>query len=304
MIWVYEKTIITIKTIRENKVAFVLLIPLIIFLVLLMWYPFLRGIWISFHRWSFMGEHRPWVGLKNYAWFFNSDYFYTSLISTLVYIGGTVLQLAFALIAAIAINQKFVRGKIFWHGVTLLPYSMPPVVTGVIWLFLLDPDLGMVQHYLQQFEIINRPIYWMVETWPARLVVTWGLCWTFWPFMFIIIYASLQSIPESHYEAAAIYGASWWQTLTRVILPQIKNAILIVLIVRLSWNLSKVSQIFQMTQGGPGYDTSILPILMYRLAYYSNDFGKAYTVGMFLLVLIIIIIAPIAKAVHKAFREA
>jgi ABC-type sugar transport system permease subunit len=121
--------------------------------------------------------------------------------------------------------------------------------------------------------------------------------------MFVIIYAALQSIPRAHYEAAEIYGASWWTTIIKVVIPQIKNSILIALIVRLSWNLSKISQILQMTQGGPGYDTSILPVFMYREAYSSNEFGRAYAIGIFLLVLIMIIIAPIVRKVHIAFKE-
>jgi multiple sugar transport system permease protein len=289
--------------IRENALAYGLLLPLIFFLILLMWYPFLKGIWISFHRWPFMGQTHAWVGLSNYTWFIKSGYLGTSIVATLVYIGGTFLQLAIAVIAAVAVDQKFVRGKTLWHGICLLPYSMPPVVTGVIWLFLLDPDLGMVQHYLQKFSVLSKPVYWMVATWPARVVVTWCLSWTFWPFMFVIIYAALRSIPQCHYEAAEIYGASWWTTTTKVVLPQIKNSVLIAVIVRLSWNLSKISQVLQMTQGGPGYDTSILPVFMYREAYSSSDFGKAYAIGMFLLILIIIIISPIVKMVHKAFKE-
>lgn len=290
-------------TLRENSLAYGLLVPLIAFLILLMWYPFVKGFWMSFHRWPFMGQKHTWVGLGNYLWFIKSGNFATSIVATLVYIAGTFIQLALAVIAAIAVDQKFVKGKTLWHGICLLPYSMPPVVTGVIWLFLLDPDLGMVQHYLQQFSILEEPVYWMVSTWPARLVVTWCLSWTFWPFMFVIIYAALQYIPQSHYEAAEIYGASWWTTTTRVVLPQIKNSVLIAFIVRLSWNLSKISQVLQMTQGGPGYDTSILPVFMYREAYYSNDFGRAYAIGIFLLILVMIIIAPMVKMIHKAFKE-
>jgi len=289
--------------VRENTLAYGLLIPLITFLVLMMWYPFVKGIWISFHHWPFMGQKHTWVGLDNYLWFLKSGNFGTSIVATLVYIAGTFIQLALAVIAAVAVDQKFVKGKTLWHGIYLLPYSMPPVVTGVIWLFLLDPDLGMAQHYLQQFSILQEPVYWMVSTWPARLVVTWCLSWTFWPFMFVIIYAALQAIPRSHYEAAEIYGASWWTTTTRVVLPQIKNSVLIAFIVRLSWNLSKISQVLQMTQGGPGYDTSILPVFMYREAYYSNNFGRAYAIGIFLLILVLIIIAPMVKMIHRAFKE-
>lgn len=295
---------VVLKNLRENKVSYAFLIPLLLFLFLVLWYPFIRGIWISFHEWPFMGQRVKWVGIQNYIWFLNSDLLFTSFIATLVYAGGILLQLLLALTAAIALHQKFVRLKFFWHGAFLIPYTMPPVVTGAIWLFLLDPDIGMIQHYLQEFGLISQPIYWMVQTWPARLVITWGLSWTFWPFMFVVIYAALQSIPDSHYEVAEIFGAGWWQKLRRITLPQVKNAMLVAVIIRLAWNMSKVSQVFQLTQGGPGYETSIFPVLMYRFAYYSNEFGKAYSIGIFLLIFVLIMILPVVRMVQKGLKKA
>ena len=109
----------------------------------------------------------------------------------------------------------------------IISYAMPPVVVGAIWLFLLDPSLGMITHYLLAFGIIDQPIYWFSENLWAKWMITLVASWTFWPFMFLIILSSLQSIPESHYELAEIYGANLWQRFVTVTWPNIRGAILV-----------------------------------------------------------------------------
>jgi ABC-type sugar transport system permease subunit len=101
--------------------------------------------------------------------------------------------------------------------------------------------------------------------------------------MFLIILASRESIPDEYYETAQVYGSNRVQTFLRITLPQLKSAILVALSIRLVWNLAKVSQAFQLTQGGPGYETSVLGVLLYRFAYSDGQFGMGFAVGMFLL---------------------
>ena len=113
--------------------------------------------------------------------------------------------------------------------------------------------------------------------------------------MFLILLASLQSIPQSFYELAEVYGANLWQRFRVVTLPHIRGAILTAVIIRIVWNLAKIDQPFQLTGGGPGYETSVLSILTYRFAYLSANFGKAFTVGLFLVVFTTILIAPFLR---------
>ena len=229
---------------------------------------------------------------------------WTAIRATLIYSLSTLFQLILALAAALALKQKFVGWKPLWRGIMIISYAMPPVVVGAIWLFLLDPSLGMITHYLIEFGIIDYPIYWFSENLWAKWMITLVASWTFWPFMFLIILSSLQSIPESHYELAEIYGANMWQRFVTVTWPNIKGAIIVVVILRLAFNLAKIDQPFTLTGGGPGYETSVLSILMYRFAFMSGDFGMAFTVGMFLVAMTALLILPFAWVFQRQFRTA
>lgn len=279
------------------------LFPTLAFLIFLIWLPFIQGVWMSFHYWPMIGEPK-WEGLENYRDFLAADYFWVVIKATIVYSFSTALQLGMALVAALALNQKFIPLKQVWRGIMLMPYAMPPVVTGAIWLYLLDPNMGMVMHYLQKFGIISQPIYWASDSTWAKVVITLVASWTFWPFMFLIILAQLQAVPESYYELAEVYGANLWQRFRTVTLPHIKGAMLTAVIIRIVWNLAKIDQPFQLTGGGPGYETSVLSILTYRFAYLSGDFGMAFTVGIFLVLFTFILIGPFLKKFQAQITKA
>jgi ABC-type sugar transport system permease subunit len=266
---------------KEDWFAYALLLPTILFLVLLLWLPFARGIWMSFHQWPFLGEPQ-WIGMENYSYLFSWDAFYTSISATAIYATAIIIQLVLAVTAALAVAQLS-RFQNIVSGSLLVSYTMPPVVTGTIWLYLLNPSIGPVFTWLTNIGLLNSAIYWPVNGMTAITVVTLVTAWTFWPFMFIIILASRQSIPEEHYETARVYGASRWKMLRRITLPQLKSAILIAFSIRFIWNLSKISQPLQLTGGGPGYETSILAVLMYNLAYLDGRLGLSYAVGVVLL---------------------
>jgi ABC-type sugar transport system permease subunit len=245
-----------------------------------------------------------WRGLGNYRDFITADYFWTSIEATLTYSLSTLFQLILALVAALALKQTFVPMKPVLRGVMIIAYAMPPVVVGAIWLFLLDPNLGMITNYLLELGIIDYPIYWFAENTWAKWMITLIASWTFWPFMFLIILSSLQAIPQSQYELAEIYGANLWQRFVTVTWPNIQGAILVVVILRLAFNLAKIDQPFQLAGGGPGYETSVLSILMYRFAFMSGDFGMAFTVGMFLVLMTALLLAPFAILYQHHLRQA
>jgi multiple sugar transport system permease protein len=288
--------------VEERWLIVLFLLPTTLFMLLLLWLPFLQGIWMSLHNWPFMGQP-TWRGLDNYRTFITSDYFWTSIEATLIYSLSTLFQLILALGAALALKQAFVPAKSLLRGIMIISYAMPPVVVGAIWLFLLDPSLGMITNSLINFGIIDFPIYWFAENTWAKWTITLIASWTFWPFMFLIILASLQAIPQSQYELAEVYGANLWQRFVTVTWPHIQGAILVVVILRLAFNLAKIDQPFTLTGGGPGYETSVLSILMYRFAFMSGDFGMAFTVGMFLVLMTVILLAPFAILYQRHLRQ-
>lgn len=271
------------ETLSEHRFSYLFLLPTLLFLLILMWIPFLRGIWMSFHEWPFIGDP-TWVGIDNYMYLFGWDAFYTSIKATVLYGLGTVAQLVIAIVAALLV-ANLNRFKSTVSGIMLISYTMPPVVTGTLWMYLMNPSVGPIFAYLTENNILDQAIFWNTQGDAALAVVTGVMVWTFWPFMFLIILASLENIPEEHYETGRIYGANRLQQFQHITLPQIKSAILIAVSIRIIWNLVKVSQPLQMTGGGPGYDTSILAILLYRFAHNDGAMGIAYAVGMVLLVI-------------------
>ncbi|WP_121743525.1 carbohydrate ABC transporter permease [Natronorubrum halophilum] len=267
----------------ENWFAYLLIMPVLLFLVVLMWLPFMQGIYMSFNEWPFGGDP-TWVGLANYEFLLNWEPFYTSLKATVIFSLTTLFQLVVALAAALAVRELR-RGKSFVSAAFLLSYTMPPLVIGTIWAYLLEPDFGPVFGYLTQWNVLEETIYWGSSGSMSLAVVIFVTTWTFWPFMFLIISASLESIPEELYESARMYGANPLQTFLRVTLPQLKSAILVALSIRIIWNMTKISQVLQLTNGGPGYDTSILAVLLYQFAYERGQMGVSYAIGIVLLLM-------------------
>lgn len=267
--------------IKENWFAYALFLPTLVLLLLVVWVPMLQGVWMSLHHWPISGTPE-WIGLENYRYLFTWDAFWTSLKATIIYSMVTFLMLGVALVAALIVanidNFQNLLSMVF-----MVPYTMPPVVTGTVWMFLLHPDLGPVFNYAIDMGLLEQTIYWSTEGSTALAVIMGAITWTFWPFIFLILLATLESIPEEQYESARMYGANRFQQFWHVTLPQLKSAILVAISIRMVWNLTKVSQPLQLTGGGPGYETSLLSILLYRDASEAGQLGRGFAIGMVLL---------------------
>lgn len=271
--------------VREHWVAYVMLMPMLVMLIGIFWIPMLRGVWMSLHNWPTVGA-KTWVGFGNYRQLLADPAFHTSVQATAVFATVTVVQLLLALVAALIVADLS-RFKSLVSAMLVVPYAMPPVVTGTMWGFILNPNVGPLFGWLTAEGYLGEPVYWKTAGELAMAVVMGVTAWTFWPFMFLIILANLEDISQEYYEAAEIYGAGRVQTFLRVTLPQIKSAILVAVSIRVIWNISKVSQLLQLTGGGPGYETSIISVFMYRFAWKQGRMGLAYAAGMILLSMVV-----------------
>lgn len=263
----------------EEWFPYILLSPIIVYLITVVWYPYLQGFAMSFYEWPLFGE-KTFIGLGNYEYLLKWEIFWKSVGVTILYgtqtFGHVVLGTAMALIVWHQERFKSVTSVIF-----LSPYLVPPLISGTFFRYFLHPDVGPFFKYLNNLFGIE-PVYWMTYGDYALPVVTLIGVWTWSPFVFLLVLAALEGIPQSYYETSYIYGTGLWQRFRYITLPQIKSTLLLAIIIRIIWNLGKVSQPFQITRGGPGYDTSILGILLYRLAWADQTFGLAYAVGVIL----------------------
>lgn len=267
------------EQIAENRLPILLLGPSFLSILLILWLPFLNGVRISFYDWP-LGGDPAWIGSANYVELLSDERFITSLQATAWYMTTTAFQLILGLAAALGVYQM----KRFQNVIGasyMLGYTLPPVIIGALWKYILDPRYGPFFGYLRVLGVVEGPVFWSIDGTISLAAITGVMSWTIWPFMFLVLFASRQGIPDSYYEAAKVYGAGGWARFRRITLPQLKSAILVVVALRVIWNLSEVSQPLTLTGGGPGYDTSILGIFLYRLLIQAN-LGLASASGVIL----------------------
>lgn len=283
------------KKIKENWLSYAFLVPLLIYMIALVWIPAIQGLRTSFYNWPLFGQ-REFIGLDNYIYLLNWETFYISVKATLLYGLQTIPQLVFGVMMAMIVwGVDSDRVAALVSAIFLLPYVIPPIITGGIFRFLLHPNVGPIFKILVNAGVLEQPIYWMSDGTAAMAVISAVGVWTWTPFIFLLVLASLRGIPEKYYEVAEIYGAGLWEQFRYITLPQIKSTIILALILRIIWNLGKVTQPLQITRGGPGFETSVLGILLYRIAWTRSQFGLAFTVGVFLALIAISIIVLLVR---------
>lgn len=269
------------QRLAKNKLPYLFIIPSLLLLIVVLWVPFLRGIWISLHNWPLTGQP-TFIGLDNYVYFVQRwDPFWrvigVTIAQTLMVIPQVIIGLAVAL--AIYHTKKFTD---ILTSIYLLPFIIPPVATGTILRLFLDPDIGPFFRSLTSIGILNDVIYWGTSGDQSLLVVLAATVWTFWPWVLLVLLGSRAAINDELYETARVYGASRWQMFRNITLPQLKGALLVVLSLRLIYNLTNTAQVWQLTRGGPGYQSTPLGLLVFRYAFENGNVGLAITAGIIL----------------------
>ena len=277
------------ETFQENRFAYLMVLPTVLYLLILVWYPWVQGFVMSFYDWPLFGP-KTFIGLDNYTYLLNWDVFHQSVIATLIYGTQTIGHLVFGTLMALIVwkQKRFVAAVSI---IFLIPYVIPPLVTGTLFSYLLNPNVGPFFQLMTEWGIMSQPIFWLSDGSSALLVVTLIGVWTWSPLVFLLVIAALEGIPEQYYEVAELFGANTWERFRYITFPQIKTTLLIALIIRIIWNLGKVSQPFVITRGGPGYSTSVLGILIYRLAWLQTAFGTAFAAGIILSLIALIFIS-------------
>jgi multiple sugar transport system permease protein len=185
---------------------------------------------------------------------------------------------------ALLLNSKL-RGRGLFRASLLVPMMLPSVVVGVVWRLMLNPDFGAINGTLRRFGLSTEALTWTASPKLAMLSVIAVDIWQWTPFVFLVLLAGLQAIPEEPYEAALIDGSSPLQTFRHVTLPLLKPSILIVLLLRTMDLLRVFDQIFILTEGGPGFATETISLYIYRTAFRFFDFGYAAAMSFVLLAL-------------------
>lgn len=277
----------------------------ILFTVFLL-FPICYGAWISLHDWDLLIKEHKFVGLKNYLNIFNTqsylhDTFFQGLINTIQFVVYSVpLLVVIGLGLALLVNNLPSRFKGIFRTVYFIPYSISVSVVGVIWLWILDTNSGLINQYLMILGF--KPIAWLTDmpwAWFSLVIAT--IWWTI-GFNMVIFINALNNIPDEIYEAADIDGVSKWQKLIYITLPSIKPVMLFVLITSTIASFNIYGQPYLMTRGGPGTSTKVLMMNIVSEAFEKRQLGTASAMS-FLLALIMIIISALQLKFYKPEKE-
>lgn len=271
-----------LSTSREWKLPYLLLAPAVLVLLALSIYPLIYAVKVSFQIGT--GAGLRW-SVQNFSRLASDSFFFEALKHTLIYaMAALTCEFLLGLGLAVLLNSGL-RGRSFFRAALLVPMMLPPVVVGVVWRLMLNPNFGAINGSLKGAGVNTDALVWTASPKLALFSVIMVDVWQWTPFMFLVLLAGLQAIPQEPYEAALVDGSSRWQTFRHVTLPLLKPAILIALLLRTMDLLRVFDQIFILTEGGPGFSTETISLYIYRAAFRFNDFGYAAAMSFVLLLL-------------------
>jgi len=265
---------------HERALPYLLLAPAVLVLLLLTIYPLIYAVTVSLQT-----RAGAWT-LANFTRLFADRFFLTALLQTLIYtLAALIAEFLLGLGLALLLDSQ-IRARNLFRSLLLIPMMLPPVVVAVIWRLIYNPNFGAINGTLKSWGLNTDKLTWLASPRMALPSVILVDIWQWTPFMFLILLAGLQAIPQEPYEAALIDGSSPWQTFRHVTLPLLKPAILIALLLRTMDLLRIFDQVFILTQGGPGFATETVSLYIYKTAFRFFDFGYAAAMSFVLLVLI------------------
>jgi multiple sugar transport system permease protein len=249
---------------------YLFLLPYAVLFIGFVGIPAVYGFWISLHDYDYLLPHQPWVGFKNYTSLFQAGSrdgadFWQSMRATLIFTVFSVpLLVILPLGVALLLNRKF-PGRTFFRAVFFTPFVLGVAVVGVLFRYLLDPNIGVVNHYLHDLGI-HRNIPWITQLpWAWISLVAMTVWWTL-GFNSIIYLAGLQEISPDLYDAAAIDGAGAWQKFRNVTVPGLRHVMLFVTTVTILASANMFGQALLVTGGAPANETK-------TAVYYISQVG-------------------------------
>jgi len=279
---------------RRLATALAFLVPSAVPLVLFTLYPMAGALWVSLHEWNLLAP-MEWVGLGNYAALVQDAQTLRAFGNTLLYLAGYLpLVYVGGLALALALNQRL-PGRNLLRGVYFLPVVTSWIVVALVWRWLLNPSVGIVNTALGWLGIPG-PGWWMDPSWSMASIIL-ASAWKDLGFVMIILLAGLQAIPQEMYEAATVDGAGRWRRLVSVTLPLLSPSTFFVVVISLINGFQVFDQVYAMTGGGPAGSSTVVVQQIYDLTFRYGAAGEASALSwlLFLLVLGVTVVQIIGQ---------
>jgi len=272
----------------RKRIPRLMTLPTVFILLAIGIMPLIYSLALTFHDWTLgRPEGAVFIWFKNYARVVGDERFWGSLKSSFIFTGMAVsAEFAFGMGLALIFTRGF-RGNSVFRTLLLIPMMLPPIVAGLIWRFMYNPQVGII-NYLMRLVGLQGPI-WLGDPKIAMPAVVIVDLWQWGPFMFLLLFTGMASLPNDVYEAARVDGASGIQRFIYITLPLLRPIILVAVVIRVIDTLRIFDTIFVLTRGGPANVTEVLSIYTYKVGMNFFHMGYATTMSYFLLFIIMIV---------------
>ncbi len=292
-----HKAPVSDRTTAENRLGLRLVAPAVIVMLLVTAWPMIQALYLSVYQYRLTTpEEKEFVGLGNYTSVLSDGLFWKDTLNTVIIMVVTVgVELVIGFVFAMVMHRViFARGVI--RTSILIPYGIITVVSAFAWQFTFSLSNGWVNSWFAWLPWIAEDTNWFGDHWPAMFAIMVSEIWKTTPFMSLLLLAGLSQVSEDMIEAAKVDGATWWQRLYKVILPNMRAAIMVAVLFRALDAFRIFDNIFVMTRGAQ--DTESSSFLTYRqvIEQFQLGLGSALSVLLFLTVLLL------AFLIVKLFR--
>ena len=271
----------------ESKLAYVLLLPGTIFLVLFMFYPIVYVFLMSLFKTNKFGKIVEFIGLGNFKQLFKIRDFWAVLGRSFIWTGLAVLvKTLFGIVIALLLNVEY-KGRRVYRTLLILPWAMSVPISVMLWQWVYNADFGLLNQTLRMLHITQNPPYWLAYPIPAFFAAIWVDIWIGIPFMSLVFLAGLQSIPKDLYESAVVDGVNQWQKFRYITLPLLKNLIVIATLLSILWTFNDFNTIYILTKGGPINTTDILITFIYKYSFNFLRFGPAAAMAVITFIILL-----------------
>jgi len=279
------------------------LLPALFVFAVALFYPVFYGVQLSFFRWSLGDIYvKPpfFVGFKNYIDEFRNPQFLTSLKVTTIFISITMVTEFFVGLSLALLTERKTKGLTLFRTIFILPIMIAPVVVGVVWRYLYNPNYGIINFFLTRLGI--EPVMWLAQPGTALASIIITDIWQWTSFVYLLLLGGLQTVPDETIEASIVDGAKYFQRLVYVILPIMKPIVGITIVLRLVDAMRGLVVMYIMTFGGPGLSTEVLSLHIYKVAFIGQRLGRASTDAVILILymlLVAVILLSLFRTEHR-----
>lgn len=276
---------------KAEKITYVFLFPTLIILFIFTFYPMIYETIASFYKIDYIKNIVRFNGIQNYLNLFSDPLLFIAFKNTFVFVVlAVVAEIILGFLFAIFFYFAKLKYERFFRSLTLIPMLLPPITVSLTWKMMYDYNYGIINWFIKNLG--GNPIEWLNSSKLALYSIILTDIWQWTPFAFLVLFAHLQALPQELFESAEIDGVNYMQKIMYIVLPLIKPALALVMLLRTIDTFRVFDKVYAMTGGGPGNATETITFYIYRNAFRYFQVGYASSAAIIMVIVVILFSLP------------